>query len=227
MSVTGPHDCSGDAAAYVLGALEPAEAEAFTRHLASCVVCRDEVAAFERVVDTLPAAVPQYRASSALRRRVLRDARAQAKQRVRASASPRRRPTWVSRPVLAGAGAFAAALIAVVIIALSGGSSAPRVISASVTGRGTAHLRVVGGRAELILNDFPAPPAGDVYEVWLQRGTAAPSPTRTLFSVNMQGAADVGVSGDVSGVSRVLVTPEHAGGSLVPTHAPVIVAPLA
>ena len=29
------HDCGGDAAAYVLGALEPEEAEAFSRHLAS------------------------------------------------------------------------------------------------------------------------------------------------------------------------------------------------
>ena len=32
-------DCGADAAAYVLGALEPAEAEAFRRHMTSCVVC--------------------------------------------------------------------------------------------------------------------------------------------------------------------------------------------
>ena len=45
------HECGGDAAAYVLGALEPDEVEAFRLHMASCVVCRDEVAAFEQVTD--------------------------------------------------------------------------------------------------------------------------------------------------------------------------------
>jgi anti-sigma factor RsiW len=30
--------------AYVLGALVPAEREAFERHLAECAICRDEVA---------------------------------------------------------------------------------------------------------------------------------------------------------------------------------------
>ena len=39
--------------------------------------------------------------------------------------------------------------------------------------------------------------------------------------------ADGGVPGDLHGVTKVLVTQEPAGGSLVPTSAPVIVAPLA
>lgn len=227
MSVVEPHDCSGDAAAYVLGALEPAEAEAFRRHLDSCVVCRDEVAAFERVVDSLPAAVPQYRAPTSLRRRVLRDARGQAKQQARASAPPSRRLHFAPRPVLAGAGAFAVVLVALVFALSGGGSSGPRTITAAVSGHGTATVRVGGGRAELILNHFPAPPAGEVYEVWLQRGSSAPSPTRTLFSVTSQGTADVGVTGKLSGVSRLLVTPERAGGSPRPTHPAVIVARLA
>ncbi|MEA2146246.1 MAG: hypothetical protein QOG59_1833 [Solirubrobacteraceae bacterium] len=226
MSVVEPHDCSGDAAAYVLGALEPAEAEAFRRHLNSCVVCRDEVAAFERVVDSLPAAVPRYRAPTSLRRRVLRDAREQARQQT-ALAPPPRRLHFAPRPVLAGAGAFAVVLVALVFALSGGGSSGPRTITAAVLGHGTATVRVGGGRAELILNHFPAPPAGEVYEVWLQRGSSAPSPTRTLFSVTSQGSADVGVTGELSGVSRLLVTPERAGGSPKPTHPPVIVARLA
>ncbi len=40
--------CGDDVAAYALGALEPAEAEAFVRHLESCAVCRDELDAFGR-----------------------------------------------------------------------------------------------------------------------------------------------------------------------------------
>jgi anti-sigma-K factor RskA len=226
MTNVTPHDCSGDAAAYVLGALEPAEAEAFRRHLDGCVVCRDEVAAFERVVDSLPAAVPQYRAPTSLRRRIVRDVRHEAKQRARASAPPRRRLQMVPRPVFAGAGALAIALVALVI-ALSSGSSATRTIAAAVTGQGTATVRIVDGRAELVLNHFPSPPAGEVYEVWLQHGDTTPAPTRTLFTPTTQGTADVGVIGKLSGVSRLLVTPERAGGSPRPTHAPVIVAPLA
>ena len=145
--------------------------------------------------------------------------------------APRRRRragcTSPPRPVLAGAGAFAAVLIALVFALSGGGSPGPRTITAAVSGHGTATVRVAGGRAELILNHFPAPPAGEVYEVWLQRGSSTPSPTRTLFSPTTQGTADVGVSGKLSGVSRLLVTPERAGGSLEPTHAPVIVARLA
>ena len=55
----------------------------------------------------------------------------------------------------------------------------------------------------------------------------APSPPRALFSVSSSGAADVGVPGDLDGVTQVLVSQEPAGGSLAPTTAPVIVAPLA
>ena len=51
-------DCGADAAAYVLGALEPAEAESFRAHLATCVVCRDEVSAFQEVADLLPLIAP-------------------------------------------------------------------------------------------------------------------------------------------------------------------------
>jgi anti-sigma-K factor RskA len=227
MSMLEPHDCSGDAAAYVLGALEPAEAELFRRHLDTCVVCRDEVAAFERFVDTLPAAVPQYRAPASLRSRVLHDAREQAKQQARAAAPAPHRLHFARGPVLAGAGAFAAVLIALVLALSGGGSSRPRTITAAVSGHGSATVRLNGGRAELILNNFPAPPAGEVYEVWLQHGNSMPSPTRTLFSVTSQGTADVGVTGKLSGVSRLLVTPERAGGSPRPTHPPVIVARVA
>ncbi|MGA8717064.1 MAG: zf-HC2 domain-containing protein, partial [Solirubrobacteraceae bacterium] len=56
----GPeHGCGNDAAPYVLGALEPAEARAFMRHMRTCAVCRDEVAALAPVLDVLPSCVPR------------------------------------------------------------------------------------------------------------------------------------------------------------------------
>ena len=110
----------------------------------------------------------------------------------------------------------------------SGPSSRTRVIQARVAGSpGSAELRVTDGRGELLVRHLPLPTAGRIYEVWLQRGHRPPAPTKALFGVTSSGAGDVGIPGDLSGVSAVLVTPEPTGGSLVPTHAPVIVVPIA
>jgi anti-sigma factor RsiW len=219
-------DCGGDPAAYVLGALERDEVEAFRAHMETCVVCRDEVTAFQRTVDALSTSVPQYQAPKALRRRVLRAVQAEP----RAQPRPRRAlaASWFSpRPALAGLAALAVAL-AVVIGVTVGASGGARTVQASVVGLpGAAQVRVAHGRAELIVEHLPPPPSGHVYEVWLKRGAAAPAPTPTLFSVTLTGSADVGVAGSLRGVTQVMVTPEPAGGSLVPTHAPVIVARIA
>lgn len=212
------HDCAGDAAAYALGALDRDEEEAFRVHLESCVVCRDELAAFGQVVEQLPMAAPPHAAPRRLRRRVRRALR---EQQV-----PRRRS--LPRPAVAAATAVVAAAALVGGIEL--GSSSPghaRVIQASVIDtRGQAQLQLNGNSAELFVSNFPAPPKGKIYEVWLQRASSAPSPTGALFSVTSSGAGDVGVPGSLRGVDEILVTPEPAGGSPSPTHAPVIVARL-
>ncbi len=221
-------DCGADAAAYVLGALEPAEANAFRAHLESCAVCRDEVSAFGAVVDVLPLGAPPQTAPRALKRRVMATVRTEAR-----AAEPRPAPRrgwatgWLPRPALAGAvGALAAAAV-VVVLALSGGGGSTRVIQASTTVPGSrATLRITGGHGELVMERMPAPPPGKVYEVWLARPSAAPAPTNALFSVTSQGAAQVDVPGNLHGVSQVMVTPEPEGGSRVPTHAPVLVANL-
>ena len=229
----GQHDCGADAAAYVLGALEPAEAEAFSRHLATCAVCRDEVAAFQHTANALAMAPPQHAAPRGLKRRVMRAVReSEAEDHEPAR---RRRRRWasgllVARPAIAAISAVAVVVVVIgAIIVSSGGSSGTRTIAATVTGSpGTARLSVSGGHAELVVRGFPQPAAGHIYEVWKVRsGAKLPSPTRALFSVNSSGAADVGVPGGLNGVTQVLVSQEPAGGSLVPTTAPVIVAPLA
>ncbi len=239
-SKSGERDCGADAAAYVLGALDPDEAEGFRRHMAGCVVCRDEVAAFQQVADALPMAPAQHAAPRDLRRRVLGAVRAEQKQQQKQAQEqapgPSRRPTRVraarllSRPVIAAAAGLAIVVALIVGLELaSSGSGNTRVIAATVSGSpGSAQLRVTGRRGELIVRSFPQPAPGHIYEVWELRGGArVPSPTRTLFSVNSSGAGDVGVPGDLRGVDKVLVTQEPAGGSRVPTRAPVIVASLA
>jgi len=217
-------DCGLNAAAYVLGALEPEEAEEFRRHLEHCAVCRDEVGSLRRAVDALPMAAPQYPVPRGLRRRVLAAARREPRQPSGAArARAARRPGAAPIPVLAGGLVAVIAAVAVAVVLVSGGSPSARVIQATT---GSAELRIAGGRAELIVHVLPQAPAGEIYQVWLAHPNRPPVPTSVLFGVTTAGQADVGVPGELNGVSEVLVTPEPAGGSRAPTHAPVIVAPL-
>jgi anti-sigma factor RsiW len=221
-------DCGANAAAYVLGALDPEEAGAFKRHLETCIVCRDEVETLRQVADVLPMAAPQHPAPRALRRRVMAevhdDARARKREHQRL-----RRPGFVAGFSGLRAPAFAAAAACIVAVAafagveLTGGSGSTHVYAASL---GDAQVRIVGGHAELIVHRLAQPSAGHIYEVWLKRGTGQPAPTKALFSVTSTGDGDVDVPGDLHGVSTVMVTQEPDGGTQVPTTSPVIVAPL-
>jgi anti-sigma-K factor RskA len=220
------HECGGDVAAYALGALDSTEAEAFRRHLETCTVCREELASVRVVVDELPLAAPRQRAPAALRRKVMREVAADARRAGRPA--PRLGLAgggWLPRPVLA---LGAALLIAVgVFVAVQAGSSGTnRVIEGQVVGPGSAQLHIAHGRGSLVLRHFAPPPRGKIYEVWVQRGTRAPSPTGALFGVTSSGRADVDVPGSMHGVSTVMVTPEPPGGSPKPTHAPVITVPI-
>ncbi len=218
--MSGTHDCGADAAAYALGALEPDEAERFRTHLDDCVVCRDELTAFQQVAGALPMAAPQYRAPRRLRRRVLTQVRTEARAATESSRAPRASPRF--RPVWAGALAGAVAVAVAVVIAVGTGSGT-RVYTAVI---GHAQLRVSGGQGELIVNRLPAPHPGHIYEVWLKTANGAPQPTKALFSVTSRGAADVDVPGNLRGISTVMVTQELSGGSPHPTSPAVIVAHL-
>ncbi len=209
------HDRSSDAAAYALGALQPAEAEAFRRHLAECASCRDELAQFQHAADSLPLSAPQLEAPRELRQRVM----AQVKAEPRASAAPRRKRPLIRPAALAAVLTVAALAVVGGIELSSGGSSAARVISAKV---GDAQLRVSGDRGELVVQRLSPPPVGRIYELWIERGAQAPAPS-TLFSVTSRHTALVGIPGSLHGVSAVLVTQEPAGGTLAPTQTPVIV----
>jgi anti-sigma-K factor RskA len=223
MSTKNGRDCGEDVAAYVLGALEPDEAEAFRAHIAECAACREEVAAFEQVTEAMPPAGAVYAVPRGLKKRVMHDVRANPKH-------SNARPPELAGPLLRGpllvwSGALAAILIAVVVaVALtSGGSSGTRTIQASV---GSAELRVTDGRGDLVVHRLPQLPAGRIYEMWVQRGSAPPVPTGTLFGVGSSGTAAVGVPGSLDGTSAVMVTNEPAGGSPAPTTTPLIVARL-
>jgi hypothetical protein len=226
--MSGSHDCGADAAAFVLGALEGQELEAFRTHLEQCAVCRDEVDAFGGVVNVLPMAAPKRRASRGLRRRVMREVRREPRRAEHSSHAGWSLSGLGGRTWAAGGAACAVAAAAVVVGLTQGGGGAATVVRARVSGiAGTAQLRLTNGHAELVVNHLTAPGRRRVYEVWLQHGNSAPVPASVLFGVNSTGNADVGLPTNLHGVSAVLVTSEPLGGTKVPTHAPVIVARIA
>ncbi len=225
------HECGAEAAAYVLGALEPTEADAFREHLVNCAICRDEVSAFQEVADLLPLTAPPQPAPPGLRSRVMAEVNAEARETASQRAPRSRRawlPSWLAVPRLAFAAAAVVAVIALAIgaVAITSGGANTNVYNASVTWPGSASVHVKDGRGVLVVSGMPAPPMTKIYEVWLQRGNRQPEPTTALFTPTTKGSGSVDVPGDLHGVSRVMVTPEPAGGSSAPTHAPVLVARL-
>jgi anti-sigma-K factor RskA len=223
--------CDENAAPYVLGALDQEEYEAFESHLATCTVCREEVAALQLVADALPVVAPQLSAPSELKSRIMatvqseagwqRSLEPQAQRHVSQRRSRLGARAW--RPAAAVA-AVVAALAIVAVSLQSRGHVATRTIRAQVSApHASASLRVGGGHAELNVVGLPQTPSDRVYEVWIKRG-GAPAPTNALFTVTAAGRATVSVPGDVTGVKQVMVTSEPLGGSRVPTRAPVIIA---
>jgi anti-sigma-K factor RskA len=237
--------CSaGDAAAYVLGALDADEIAPFQDHLETCAICRDEVVALQVVVDMLPSAVPPIAAPRGLRKRVLGAVYEEAElfaaatgkadrtgwAGLRKARRTSRRPLVRPLSVLGAVGLLAVGVL-VGSIGLGGlGSSGPstRVIQAAVPSTAaltTAELRVRGAQGELVVSGMAPPPTGQVYEVWLQRG-AQTDRTSALFVPSTNGSAEVEIPGNLNGVSTVMVTAEPAGGTAQPTTAPVIRAAL-
>jgi anti-sigma-K factor RskA len=234
MSVEDRQLCGDNAAPYVLGALEEHEHEEFRRHLESCAVCREEVAALEVVTGALPAAVEQRSAPAELKQRVMasihEDMRSEtARERSGASVRSARGPAlaWLSWRALTP-GALAAAAIVLAVVALSSGgssSTATRVFHAQAPVGADVSLRVSDGRGQLEISGMPQTPPQRIYEVWIKRA-GAPDPTDALFTVTSKGDATVGVPGSLKGATVVMVTSEPLGGTKVPTSTPVIVANL-
>jgi anti-sigma factor RsiW len=242
-----------DAGAWVLGALSDDERERFAAHLPGCEICRREVAELQMVADTLPLAAPQVAPPPELKERIMAVVRSEAAvleaagpeadvapsapvaerdppQRERPPREKRER-RWFRMPL--SLRPIPAAVAAAVLIALgvgggvllsSGGSSGRTVQARVVAAPGArASLTVAHQRATLKVKDFPPPPSGRVYQVWLKRPGRPPDPTTALFRVR-GGNATVDVPGSMAGVDQVLVTAEPDGGSRAPTRPPVIIA---
>jgi anti-sigma-K factor RskA len=204
------HDSLG---AWLLGALPDDEAAGFRRHLEQCPICQEDAAGLQVAVDALPASAEPRTPPAALKQRIMAEVEPEPEP---VPASKRRR-SWFGglswRPALAiGLAALAIGFVASQALQ-SGGTEK---ITAQVQSGGRATLEVQDGSGRLVASHLPDPPAGRVYQVWLDKGGKAPEPTNVLFTTSRDGSATADVP-SLDGVKRVMVTDEPSGGSRSPT----------
>jgi anti-sigma-K factor RskA len=229
-------------APWVLGALDPAEADEVRTHVEGCAACREVADRLRRVVGALPVAVEEVAPPARLRTRVLAAASAVRPDAPVAFPRPRSAP----RPILLGARtrmpAFALAAVAVValligvIVGQVGLRPAPQPEVARYTLSG--HQDMAGARATVVdlrsqgvaLVDFaglPAPGAGRVYEVWLIPAHGGPV-AGAVFVPDANGARTVLIDRSLAGFQQMAVTNEAGpDGAAAPTQQPQLYGSLA
>jgi anti-sigma-K factor RskA len=235
-------------AAWVLGALDPEEAEALQAHVEGCASCRETVARLQRAVGAMPLAVDEVAAPARLRERVLAAAAASSGSTVApprrarpklAPAAPRNvlAPLFERLPVYAAAAAVIVALVAGVVAGeVAGRQPSPpsQVARFALSG----HQSLAGAKATVIdlksdglaLVDFSGLPAvglGRVYEVWLITSGGRADPA-AVFVPDTNGSKVVLVNRALQGYTVMAITNEAGpDGTQAPTQQPQLYGSLA
>lgn len=226
------------AAAYALNALDAAESESFEKHIATCEICRAELAelapGMEHLASLLEAPAPPAMRSSVL------DAIASTPQdgataadglsaySTVAAEAPSRRVSsrkFNLRSLVAGL-AVAAAFVGVVLFSGLLDSSPSVGDITSAPDRATIALSGEVGSAEFVYSDsldagvfittsLPALSADQTYQLWLI-DEGGPNPAGT-FRPSDEGFVEFVVIGDIAPGKTLGLTVEPEGGSPAPT----------
>ena len=200
-----------DIGAYLLGALNDLERQAFERHLRECDDCREEIERLRPAAEALPGSVEQLSPPPGLKKRLMAEVE-----------PPRSR---VPNRLLAVAAVALLALAVAFGVSQLGGDDT-RTVTATVADampRAGGELDIEGDSATLRLHDMPDLGRARVYQVWLQHGERL-VPART-FEVGRSGVGRVRLA-DLGGADGVYVTREARGGAQVPSEDPIVSVPL-
>lgn len=219
---------------YTLGILEEGEARQVAEHLAECIACRHELAAYQRVADNLPLAVPAESPSPELKGRLMaRIGRLEEKR----SPQPSR---WQIPQRWVPAGAFAGLLV-ILLLAISnlmlwqrlnhsevitGPLGMRAIVLGNTAAASEASAFVVmgsdGNNGVLVVDHLQPLDESHEYQVWLVKN-GAPTSGGT-FVVDEDGYRGMRLTAPDSLLtySDVFVTVEPAGGSPSPTGARVL-----
>ncbi len=223
------------AAAYALGALEPAEARAFEEHVAECSRHDAEMSAHRRVIGGLAHSGEAVTPRAGLRNRILAAAEAE-----RPTAAGRgepiefpverareRRPRFsISWAVAAAFGVLALGLAVWNVTLLGDDEPAPdgpQQYAFSGAGGAGEVIRLPGSNIVVVeLRDLQNLDADQDYQVWAIAG----GEPQSLGLLRVQDGTAI-LAGEATGsIEAVAVTIEPAGGSPLPTSEPILTAPL-
>ena len=205
-----------------LGAEEPGEASRVEAHVATCVVCAEEMQALRATSAFLAISVPQVAPPADLRRRIMRE--------VTPSQSPRRAPAprrgWF-RPWPAVAGALGAAVLGLGAWNVALQADQPNDVAVTNTlANASARVQIVdanGGRVAVVrLANLPRSAAGRGWELWSVRGAKPRS--EGFLRVRPDGSAVAVV--DVRDAMAIALTDEPLTNTTGPTGDQVVVAPI-
>lgn len=226
------------AAAYVLDALDPADARAFEAQLALSAELRKEVTELREAAALIPLSAPSVpRDDAALKARLLSRVRGASAGALR---SPRRSVwmAWVgwaaaaALAVVAGLQWFRASSLSEQLARREATldeilEPSTQLILLTATGERPPGIQLFWNKAggRVVLHAFNLPPAaqGRAYQLWFLRD-GAPVPGGT-FNSDPDGHALVTVAGPPADLTLIgaAVTDEPAGGSAQPTTTPVVV----
>lgn len=215
-------------AGYALDALDPAEREAYERHLAGCDQCQEELASFWEVTGALAAAAGGPAPPPALRERILAGARAERQAVVPLEPARRVSPVLAAATAIAAAAAIGLGIYSISLggqlddtrAALSSERSATAVLAdptATTVALQSGSGRLVvdaDGAAVLVLDDLAPAPAGKTYQAWVVEGQ---TPVSAGTFDTAEGQAIVPIPQVVPSGAVVAVTVEDAGGAGSPT----------
>lgn len=226
--------------AYVLDAVDDVERARFTRHLTSCQPCQQEVAELSEAVG-LMAAQDHLTPPDRLRRAALQGASETVQLPPPAQPSSPHHRRRLSATLILGAASvllFVAGIGLGTMVVVERGhvdqmNEQASMLTAVLTAP-DAHMKPIpmgshgsgtlvtapGMGSALVAADVPAPPPGQVYQLWTvttdgsmtSAGTWTPSPTGTVA---------VSVHPNMQQAHALAVTMEPTGGSAQPTSPPI------
>ena len=214
-----------DISAWVIGALEPAEAAAVEEHVQTCESCARQVRWLQPATGALLESVEPMEPPLALRARVMSEVRADAARR-----QPAKESSWSLRGLLMRP-ATALAVVAIVVAGLgaylvvdgdSGTDQSPRLANCkSPGGLICATLEREGDTGTLLVSGLRQLEEEQVYQAWVQHGNVMRD--SSLFAPRDDGTATAAIPReDLHGGDAVLVTIEPRGGSEQPTSEPLV-----
>lgn len=206
-----------DVGAYLLGALNDLERQAFERHLRGCAECQEELARLRPAADALPGSVQQFEPPARLKASLMEVVQREA----RVTELPRRRFT---RPLAVAAVLLLGLVVGFGVAQLGGDETRTVAVTADkAMPQAGGTLDIEDGTGTLQLHDMPELRGPRVYQVWLQHGDQL-VPART-FEVGASGTGRVQLRG-VDDADGVYVTREPRGGAQVPSEDPIVSVPL-